>query len=207
MFFDLKSLAEKYSIRTDHIIHVGAHKGQELSLYAKVNPKEIWLFEPQKDIFKVLVEECKPYKWAKCHNLALGSQAGVSKIYKSKTNSGESSSLLAPHLHLQHFPTVLFEGQEDVQVETLDNLLQKDFEPTILCMDTQGYELQILKGSTNTLKTINLIITEFSTKEFYKGCPLLSDMDSFLNQIGFSRKEIHWQDNSWGDAAYIRVND
>lgn len=207
MFLDIKAITEKYHIETKHIVHAGAHHGQELEIYDGLNPDEVWLFEPQKEAFSFLRNSSNQFRWAKCYHLALGSQVGTSKIYKSHSNTGESSSLLPPHKHLEHFPTVTFGGEENVQVETLDNLIELNslFVPSVLCMDTQGYEMEILRGASKTLSSVKLIITEFSTKEMYKGCPLLSDMDEFLLKQGFNRIETFWQDDCWGDAAYVKV--
>jgi len=72
-------------------------------------------------------------------------------------------------------------------------------------MDTQGYELEVLKGATDTLELIDYIFTEISNTELYKGTALIEDLDEFLTPRGFKRVETNWQGTgTWGDAFYIR---
>ena len=77
----------------------------------------------------------------------------------------------------------------------------------LLNIDTQGYEMEVLKGSIKLLNQgIKYIILEVNKKELYKGCPLVKDIDNFLNKYGFVRTDTHyWMDSySWGDAFYIK---
>jgi len=72
-------------------------------------------------------------------------------------------------------------------------------------MDTQGYELEILKGAVNTLEHVDYIFTEISNEEIYKGTALIEDLDEFLEPRGFKRVETHWQGKgNWGDAFYLK---
>ena len=207
MVIDLIKLVRKYNIPSDHIVHAGAHIGQELKLYDELNCKTCWLFEPQPQVFAKLVESAMVYKWPKLYNIALGSREEKLNMFVSEGNDGQSSSFLEPHLHITQYNYVKF-GKviNEIPVVTLDSLLEnnKDFKPTILSMDTQGFELEILKGGTKALSTVNLIITEFSTEQLYKGTALLKDLDNFLSFYGFSRIETVWQAKNWGDAAYLR---
>ena len=72
-------------------------------------------------------------------------------------------------------------------------------------LDVQGYELEVLKGSNNTLNGINHIYTEINTKYLYKDCVLLDELDAWLDQKGFVRVELSMcMHFDWGDALYIR---
>ena len=76
-----------------------------------------------------------------------------------------------------------------------------------LNIDTQGYELEVLKGSVKALSdNVKYLILEINKKELYEGCPLVQDLDKFLNNFNFVRTDTHyWLDSfSWGDAFYIR---
>ena len=77
----------------------------------------------------------------------------------------------------------------------------------LLNIDTQGYEMEVLKGSRKLLSQgIKYIILEVNKKELYEGCPLVKDIDNFLKKFGFVRTDTHyWMDSySWGDAFYIK---
>lgn len=70
---------------------------------------------------------------------------------------------------------------------TLDNwaadngIGQVDF----LKLDTQGSELEILKGSAQTLSKTSLVEIEVEFSPIYEGQPLFADVDTFMRANGF----------------------
>jgi FkbM family methyltransferase len=57
--------------------------------------------------------------------------------------------------------------------------------PDIIKLDTQGSELDILKGATKSLDTTCFIDIEVEFNPIYKNQPLFSDVDAFLRAHGF----------------------
>lgn len=203
---NLTHLKRKYSLKVEKIVHVGAHEGQEVEEYLKVfSNVEINLFEPQTSLFATLETKFGKSKNIFLYNFALGSSIGSSSMY-SASNGGLSSSFYKPKDHLIEHPEIEFELKKDVfQIKTLNqlNILNVDF----LNIDTQGYEMEVLKGSTDVLaKDVKYIILEVNKRELYEGCPLVSDIDKFLKEYNFIRTDTHyWNDSySWGDAFYIK---
>jgi hypothetical protein len=74
----------------------------------------------------------------------------------------------------------------------------------MLNMDVQGYELEVLKGSENTLNHIDIIYTEINTEDVYKGCVHVDQLDEFLDLHEFERVFTQMACKSWGDALYIK---
>lgn len=72
----------------------------------------------------------------------------------------------------------------------------------LINMDTEGYELEVLKGATETLKYIDYIYIEVAQIELQKGRAMVWEVDEFLKD--FDRVETQWTDRGWGDALYIR---
>ena len=72
-------------------------------------------------------------------------------------------------------------------------------------IDTQGSELEILKGFEEYLDNIKYIYAEINVKKLYKDIALLSELDDYLYKKGFIRVEtvIH-EDVGWGQGFYIR---
>ena len=71
-------------------------------------------------------------------------------------------------------------------------------------MDVQGYELEVFKGAEKSLKHIDYIIAEVNRDEVYAQCPLIGDIDNYLQGFGFTRELVTWQSESWGDAFYMK---
>jgi len=57
--------------------------------------------------------------------------------------------------------------------------------PYLLKLDTQGTELEVLKGAEFILKETELVLVEVSLFEFYKGSPLLAEIVRFMDQRDF----------------------
>jgi len=73
-------------------------------------------------------------------------------------------------------------------------------------IDVQGYELEVMKGSVETLKQIDYIYCEVNKAEIYENNAYIDEIDSFLSQYSFERVEIQWwEDHDWGDALYVKT--
>ncbi|AFZ21371.1 FkbM family methyltransferase [Allocoleopsis franciscana] len=62
--------------------------------------------------------------------------------------------------------------------------------PYLIKIDTQGYELEVLKGAQTVLKDTELVILEVSFFEFFKGGPQVYDCLSFMKNLGFVPYDI-----------------
>lgn len=184
------------------IIHVGAHYGEEIEEYVNNGIQEIILFEPLSECFDVLQRKIFDLNAnIEGHQIALGSSSGIAEMYISD-NQMQSSSILKPKVHLTHHPHVKFNGTEEVEVDMLDNFDTKDY--NFLNMDVQGYELEVLKGGTETLKHVDYVYCEVNRDELYEGNAYIHDIDDFLSKYDMIRVETNWEGDLWGDALYIK---
>jgi hypothetical protein len=71
-------------------------------------------------------------------------------------------------------------------------------------MDVQGYELEVLKGATETLKRVDYVYCEVNRDEVYEGNAYVEELDEFLSSYGMERVETSWEGQIWGDALYIK---
>jgi FkbM family methyltransferase len=203
MLLDLTTLKNQYSIEISGIIHIGAHHGQEHSLYRSLNIDNLLYIEPLSKNFEILKNSVKAE--GVCLQKALGSKTGHVKMYVESANQGMSSSILKPKLHLAQYPHIVFDQEEIVEVDLLDNIdTIKEKSYNAINMDVQGYELEVLKGATETLKSIDVIISEVNRAEVYENCPMVEELDAFLSEYGFERVETNWAGQTWGDALYLK---
>ena len=202
MLLNFKELKSKYNMNISGIIHIGAHYGQEVSDYIENGISNIILFEPVKNTFKILCQRMENLNVdIKLHNIALGSSVKKTMMYISD-NEGQSSSILQPVLHLSHHPDVYFPDTEEVNVDILDNYDCNNH--NCICMDVQGYELEVLKGASKTLKNINYVYCEVNRDEVYENNAYIENIDEFLNYYNFKRVETCWDPGIWGDALYVK---
>ena len=205
MHFNLCDLANKWQFNVTGVIQAGAHYGEEIGFFDHLQVTKRVLFEPVKSNFDVLDK----HFGINPHNIlikkALGSQDGILPIYTETDNRGESCSILAPKEHLVQFPYIKFdELQEIVDVTTLDTCGIDLTDCNFLMMDTQGYELEVLKGASKTLEHVDYIVTEVMRAELYEGATMYEELCAFLYEKGFSMVEQNWVGGTYGDCLFIK---
>jgi FkbM family methyltransferase len=212
MLIDLKYLIKKYNLNIRGIIQVGSHWAEEYEDFKKQGVLFFVFIEPCVEAFNVIKDKVSLIHLDKtnstfvsCFNRAMSDYEGTAFMNIETKNNGQSNSLLNPKKHLISYPDILFNReQEEVRVATLDSL---DFDifgreqTNMLVMDTQGTELSVLKGATETLKYIDYIYTEINTDEVYENCCRVEEIDNYLND--FIRVETKLTNQSWGDALYL----
>tara|TARA_Y100000389_G_scaffold204431_1_gene256914 strand:+ start:1018 stop:1659 length:642 start_codon:yes stop_codon:yes gene_type:complete len=212
MIFDLNAIEQHTGVKITGAIHVGAFLGEELSQYRALGLTNTILFEPQKKLFDIVNSKCIIKE--KVFNVALGSEEDVVGMFISdreggvSNGAGASSSILAPKKHLTEHPEVTFPSKESINVKKFDKFVEENqldiSEHNLLNVDVQGYELEVLKGMGDKLNNIQLVIAEVNRDEVYEGCPMIEEIDSYLEEFGFKRLAVEWQSESWGDALYVK---
>jgi len=78
-----------------------------------------------------------------------------------------------------------------VNTETLDNLnLFGEEEVSLLKLDTQGSEIDIINGGKSTLKRCKYILIETSLYEYNKEAPLIEEVFDCLSDLNFSATKV-----------------
>jgi FkbM family methyltransferase len=171
----------------DTLIDVGANQGQFALSWKKFNPKsKVFCFEPVPETFRQLKINTSNYKDIHVFNLGLGSTSGKLTIHKNG-HSHASSFLRVSTFQKVHIPKTSFEKLEEVDVSTLDEMCST-FEPlgkSVLKLDVQGFEKEVLSGGGTLLKHIDYLIIEMSFQPMYEGEMLFDEMNDFLKRLGF----------------------
>jgi FkbM family methyltransferase len=202
MLLNLDSLKEKYDLKIKGVLHIGAHIGQEFQTYERLGIKNVMFFEPIKNTFNRLKENVGDK--AILINTALGNKEGEVEMFTETINEGQSSSVLEPDYHLVQHPSIQFDGKETVKMTKLDKFIEHKEKFNFINIDVQGYELEVFKGGSEYLNTIDYVMTEVNRAELYKGCAKIEELDSYLGSYGFNRVETTWAGGTWGDAFYIK---
>lgn len=71
---------------------------------------------------------------------------------------------------------------DEVHAKTLDSF---DLSPDLIKVDTQGAELEILKGGTESLKTCTCVEMEMEFEPQYEGQPLFNEINEFMLEQGY----------------------
>jgi FkbM family methyltransferase len=189
-----------FGISVKGVIHVGAHYGQEYQEYDEGGISNMIFFEPLQANYDKLIQLIPSS--VKTFRIALGNETGQREMFVEKSNLSMSSSILEPVKHLEQYPWITFDYRETVSIDKLDNIEFDRGLYNVLNIDVQGFELNVLKGAVETLKTIDAIYIELNAVEMYKGCALVGEIDSFLSN--FKRVLDNVGTNNWGEGLYIR---
>ncbi|WP_435149610.1 FkbM family methyltransferase [Candidatus Pelagibacter bacterium nBUS_32] len=132
---------------------------------------------------------------------------GFKNFYVYEAFNGTGSSIFKENSN--HKYTI-----KRLKTSTLDKVLNKKFSKKsydLLKLDTQGSELDILKGATNTLRKTRYIITEMQIQNYNFKSPNYSELNNFLKKKGFKKvKKLYSHivngKISQSDVMYVNKN-
>jgi hypothetical protein len=90
--------------------------------------------------------------------------------------------------HVASAPESAFVAEEQVDVRRLDDVAPDVVRPgerVWLKVDTQGFELPVLRGAERTLERVEVVETELSLVELYEGQALFGEMLAHLSARRF----------------------
>jgi FkbM family methyltransferase len=208
----LKAVSERQALgkllsklRIDCVIDVGGNEGQYARLLRRLRFTGLILsFEPNPDVFQVMQRAFSKDPAWRGYNCALGSSDGeldFNIFADSKISSFLSASEL---LRSEHVRTV------KVRVRRLDAFL-----PTILpdwskkrlflkC-DTQGFDLEVVKGSKGVSSAVCGLQSEIAVQSLYRGMPRYLEVLSYYESLGFVLTDL-WLVNRTIDGDVLEYD-
>ena len=181
------------SLRARTVVDVGAHRGQFSLLALEVFPQAAVLaFEPLSAARKQLARLMQGEPRFRLYPMALGREAERRPLLIAAR--GDCSSLRAPcgpQIELE--PRSRSIGSEVVPIVRLDEVLRADQlrAPTLLKIDVQGHELEVLEGVLGLLPHFEAIYVEASFRELYDGQALAGDVISWLARRSFALNGVY----------------
>ena len=190
-----------WGLKVKGLIHAGAHKGEEASVYAALGFGAVTWIEAIPKLAQELAEVIKPP--SKVINATLWSSADKIMTFKVTSSSG-SSSLFDLKDHKIEYPQIDVVEEIEVKTQTMDQLKVSGPDKNLLVLDLQGAEYEALVGAKQTLSGVQYVITEVNRRELYEGIRLVNDLDDLLKTDEFIRVATRWTRHGWGEALYIR---
>jgi len=174
----------------DTVIDVGANDGGYGRFLRESGYRgDILSFEPLAGAHKKLTDATlRDAHWYVAPRMALGSEDGEIEIYVAG-NSTSSSVLAMRERHISAAPDSGYVGSERVPLHRLDSIdhhLTDDGRAIFLKIDTQGYEMSVLKGAETLLPNIQGIQLELSLVSLYEGQALYQEVVDWIYGRGFS---------------------
>ena len=203
MIFELEEIIHIWGIPIGDVLHVGAHRAEELESYSRNGFNFVTWVEAQPQLAKELLGRLDKTR-NRVINIAAWDTNGELKSLKI-TNNSQSSSLLNMKTHIDAYPDISVTNEIQIEAKRLDSILPQDSKFSLINLDIQGAELNALKGLGDILTRTDVIYCEVNRKQLYEGCALVNDIDSYLKQFNFRRVSTKWYIRAgWGDAVYIK---
>ena len=173
----------------DTVLDVGANVGQYSALLRSAGYRgRIISFEPLADAYARLSHRASRDSGWTAVNSAVGSEPGELEINVS-ANSFSSSILPMSEAHLTADPHSAYVSTQKVPVTTVKDLVAEhgvDPTCTLLKVDTQGYEGEVLAGAGGLLGQFGALQLELSFVELYDGQKLYEELTSHVQSLGFT---------------------
>lgn len=183
-------------------LDVGSRGGIEPDLLPAAFAIDAVGFEPdQAECDRLNQGSAAPWRSARFLPTALAGDTGTHILHM--TQDPISSSLLPPRRETgERFNQTAYcsvVGEIPVETLTLDDAVDR-FDlpaPDYFKLDTEGLELEILRGAENALKTVSVVKTEVGFMEFREGQSTARSLDEFMATRGFELMTIispyHWR--------------
>jgi len=191
------------------ICEVGARYGNEtLMLSDTFKNSQILSFECNPNTVAICKEKLNNCPRVKFFDHGLGETQQALPFYSfNRSNDGASSFFKRDDYDITQ------EDTGEILIKRLDSVLISENIQHIhlLCMDVQGYELNVLKGCGDFLKRIDYIIMEQlnnteGVKSTYIGAPSSSEVNAFMASNNFIEVERLIENLTEDNVMYKRVD-
>ena len=175
-----------FQFKAKTLIDIGVAHGTP-ELYNLFSDRKLLLIDPIPGTAKLLAAKFGGKLDYQFIEAAVGAAKGVATINVMGSKGGKTGILARTQLTNEEVIR-----QHTVQVTTLDDLLADVPvpQPFGLKIDTEGYELEVLKGARKTLENTEFVIAEVSVKKRFVNSYRFSEVVSFLGSQNFELIDI-----------------
>jgi len=164
------------------IIDVGAHRGSWSRMAAGIFPgAAILMVEPQEELAEPLRAVARGL--ARCEHIKAGAGSQPGELYLTIWDDLAGSTFLP-----KADPAKIEAGrQRRTRIVTLDGIVAErpGFEPDLVKLDVQGFELEALRGAASLFGRTELFIVETSLFVVSKQRPMSRDVIAFMAGHGY----------------------
>jgi len=175
----------------DVVLDVGANVGQFAgSLRSNGYRGKLISFEPVGSAYQALATTAKADGNWEAHNFALGAVEETATINVSDA-SVFSSILTSTSVATDYTHAAAVTHTEAIEVRRLDDVLPTVPANTLLKIDTQGYERQVLDGARHALSMVKGVLLELPIIHLYQGTWQFHEALAYMAGAGFVVAQIH----------------
>jgi FkbM family methyltransferase len=204
----IKWLGDYSTLKPSNVFEIGANLAQDAEFLRKgfgLSPKDVWVFEPHPDLFKIIQ---KSYKFKSYDYAVLDKDAEIvinAIDPKKNSNSGISSVRKHNDVPSNHFRPV------KVKAIRMDTFIKKYQVESIdfLKLDVEGCNFEVLEGFGKELDIIKSMHIEAEHHEHWAGERLWEDIRTKLEphfEMVFFERHFTQSDSFWIKKELIKNN-
>ena len=195
---------KKNQFKFNVLLDVGAHKGETIKLFAgNFDVKEVYSFEPIPISFKILSKNINKirnkFKKTKIflENFALGAEKKkilIKLISESSSSTIRDLNTKSKYFKKKFFFLKYFKDKKLFKQIEVNQILLSDYVENkniknidLLKIDTEGYELEVLKGAQGILYKTKYILFEHHYDDMIVKNYFFSDIHEFLRMNNFTQ--------------------
>ena len=195
---NLKKFSQDGSFKV--IFDVGAHEGESIELFLKnFKSDHIYSFEPSESTFKILSKNSENIRkkfinsYIHLENFAVGClNQNVELNYLNETSSSTLRELNTNSSYFkkkeQYFGKLIKQKTIVKQINFKEYLEKKKIQKIdLLKIDTEGYELEVIKGLKDSISKVSVILFEHHYDNMIIKNYTFSDIHNLLKNNGFRR--------------------
>ena len=173
-------------INPNAILDIGAHTGQFHSWSKRVWPDVGVFMIEANPLHESTLDRLAMMNGDKYLIAAMGDEEREVTFYtRSDKPHTEGNSYYKEHNYWD-IPQLVQESK--VKLKKLDDIFEDDAVFELIKIDTQGSELDILKGGVKLISKSSVIVLEIAYTEYNEGAPTAKDIINYMNSIGFEKK-------------------
>jgi len=190
------------------VLHVGAHYGLELENYLASGCRRVMFFEASPLVLGQLHAHVKFWQdWLRI--LDRSDRIRIEVVEKAVSDGRREASFhvaeleMLSSLHPPQADWIEIQDRVTVQCDSLDALVTEPQDFNILNLDVQGHELEVLRGATGILGSLDAILIELNLVQRYQAGADAEAVDRWLTEAGW----IGFYQIRYGDvidALYLR---
>jgi FkbM family methyltransferase len=165
------------------ILDIGAHTGQFYGWAKNTWPiSVIWMIESN-EVHESTLKNLTINKDDEYLITALGDEEREVTFYTRKDKPHTEGNSYYKEANYWDVPHLVLESKRKLQ--RLDDLFTEGTEFELIKLDTQGSELDILKGGKNLVSKSSAVILEVSYVEYNLESPLAEEVIDYMKNVGF----------------------
>ncbi len=173
---------------TDIVVEVGAAAGGGTLILSSL-ARRVYAFEPNRHSYRVLRHFTKNRRNVTALNFAVGANQGIARL---NLVAGEATSQGSS---IGNLDGLKYEGHQNVRMVDLDGV-SFPLKPSVLIIDCEGYEVEVLDGGRRTLDSARAVFVEVHTTR--NGGNTIDDVVSRLKEaqmttsVFYSGDKLPW---------------